>query len=347
MRHGKKLFALALATLLVTVMAVGCGGKQAPQGQVPQGQTSTQQAAPIEFKIAHQWAEQSHFAQSIKFFADTVTEMTGGKVTFKIFPANSLVTIQEMLDAVADGVTDIGYTTSSFTAPKIKELAVFEIPGAYDPNKIREVAKAVDPILRKIFEQYGVVYLFPFHDSETAFSLDKIVHSPSDLQRLKIRTAGQWVDRAVQRWGAVPMAIPPADLNVALERGTVDGCYTSWTFTRAYKVHEQKKSVTFTGLQTMLSFLIMNQNAWNRLTPEQQQIFLEAGEKALEHNFKLANELEPKYKEEIKAAGGQVYELTDAERAAFIEKVKPVFEEARKVVGPLGNELLDKLQSLQ
>lgn len=347
MRQANKFISLALVVLFVGVMAVGCGGKQAPQGQATQGQAPAEQTAPIEFKIAHQWPEQSHFAQSIKFFADTITEKTGGKITFKIFPANSLVSIQEMLDAVADGVADIGFTSSSWVAPKMKEMTIFEIPGAFDPDKIGEVAKAIQPLLRQIFDQYGVVYLWALDDGETGLALNKIVHSPADLRGLKIRNFGPWVGKAYEAWGAVPMTIPPADLNAALERGTVDGAYASWSFLRSYKVHEQRKAVTFTGLQTMWSFLIMNKDSWNKLTPEQQEIFQEAGQMAMEHNIKLCNELNPKYKEEIKAAGGQVYDLTDAERAVFIEKTKPVFDEARKIIGPLGNELLDKLQSLQ
>ena len=64
----------------------------------------------------------------------------------------------------------------------------------------------------------------------------------------------------------------------------------------------------------------------------------------MDHNISLDSELEPRFIEEIKAAGGQVCELTDAERAVFI---KPVFEKAREVIGPLGNELLDKLEALR
>lgn len=342
MCYRKRITALVLVLVFPVLVFAGCG--QTRQGQE---QTNGRAANSLELKVAHQWPEQSDKAQTIKFFTDRITELTGGEITFKIFPANSLVNIQEMLDAVTDGVADIGFTTSSFTAPKIKELAVLEIPGAFDPAKVGEVAEAIDPLLQQIFEHYGVVYLFAFDDGEAALALDKVVHTPADLERVQIRTPGQWVSKAFEAWGAVPATIPPAELNVALERGTVDGAYGSWNFCRSYKVHEQKKAVTFTGLQTMWAFLIMNKASWERLTPEQQQIFAEVGREAMEHNIRLDSELEPKYKEEVRASGGEVYELTPAERAAFIEKTKPVFEEARQIIGPLGNQLLDRLEALR
>lgn len=102
------------------------------------------------------------------------------------------------------------------------------------------MARDIDPLLRKIFEQYGVVYLCAFDDGEAALDLDNIVHSPADLQRLKIRTVGQWVGKAYEKWGAVPTTIPAAELNVALERGTVDGAYGSWGFCHSYSVRTKE-----------------------------------------------------------------------------------------------------------
>ena len=57
-----------------------------------------------------------------------------------------------------------------------------------------------------------------------------IVQSPEDMQGLKIRVPGLIQAKIIQSLGAIPVALPSAELPQALQRGVVDGAIMNpWT----------------------------------------------------------------------------------------------------------------------
>ena len=59
----------------------------------------------------------------------------------------------------------------------------------------------------------------------------------------------------------------------------------------------------------------------------------------------LANERDRPFNEFLHMLGGEIIELTPEERAAFIEAVKPLHDEARETLGPETFKLLDDARS--
>lgn len=336
--------------LFVSVFVYGCGtDKQEGTKTSPGTNASSEQKAPaeekaVELKVAHMWPEQHPYAQTIKYFADTVEKESGGKIKLKLFPANSLAQVNEMYEAVADGVADIGYASSSFVAPRMKELNVFEIPGAFDPKKFLEIKDVIKPTLEEIYQKYGVVYLFAADSGDGVMVTKQPIKQVSDLKNLKIRDFGPWVGKSIRQMGATPMTIPSTDLSIALDRGTVDGAYSSWTFIYGYKIYEQAKNVIWTGHQNMWSFLFMNKDSWNKLSPAQQEIMRKAGKMAEEYNNKLINETKQKFLDDSKKAGVTHTYFTKQQSDEIYKLVQPVYAEARNTLGPLANKLLDQLE---
>jgi len=91
----------------------------------------------------------------------------------------------------------------------------------------------------------------------------------------------------------------------------------------------------------------MNKDSWNKLSPEQQQIVRAAGRKAQEQNVKSVNDARKAYIERTTAAGIKHYTLPEEERNKLIAMTPPIYENAKKVISPLGVKLLQKLESLK
>jgi TRAP-type mannitol/chloroaromatic compound transport system substrate-binding protein len=106
----------------------------------------------------------------------------------------------------------------------------------------------------------------------------KPVRTLEDLQGLKLRTAGAWVEIS-QGMGAAPVTIPGGDTYTALERGTIDA--TEWgTLWENVSpgFHRVTKYVIIPGVhQPTAPFeLVINQNTWGELSERDQQIIRDA-----------------------------------------------------------------------
>lgn len=344
----KKVTLLILVVLLVmTVLVTGCASSTPPASAPPTSAPETEQV--IELKLAHQWPPQNVYGKTFQYYADLVDKKSNGKIKISIFPASSLIAVPNMYQGISQGTADIGYIGSSFLSPIMKELSFYEVPFVYDPNpeKLAQIEKETRPLLDQIFDKYGVKYLWAQDGCPTIFTSSKPIQKAGDLQNLKIRDYGVWVGKGLEKMGAVPTTISPEDINVALERKTVDGAYAAWTFADGYKLYEQAEYATWVPSQTMWVMLIMNQDSWQKLTPEQQNILMEAGAETQEYNIQLIKDRKAEYIKLAEAAGTTFYELSPEDVKQMQEQVKPVVEEVRGIIGPLGNELLDKLQSLQ
>lgn len=349
MKLGYKAFGFLVIFLFLFVMlTAGCSPGEDVADDAPvdtDDEVDPAETVEMNLTIAHQWPEGDNKAQAMQLFADIIEEETDGSITFTIYPADSLVTQQQMYEAIQAGTTDIGFVGSSFVAEQIREMAVFEIPGSFVPSDLLDVAEEIKPLLIDIHSQHNLRYLFQFHDDYSALASTIPVTEPEDLEGLRVREFGPLVGDAFEQWGAIPMTIPPPDLTTSMERGTTDAAIGGWVFIRAFRVYEQAPHITWLGFQTMWTYLMMNEDTWDQLTPEQQEIFDRAGMEAARFNFEMVEEDREQFQAYIEEEGGTNIFFSEEDTAALFEKVKPVYDDFRENTTPLGVELLEALEA--
>lgn len=304
----------------------------------------------VSFSLGHPYPAQDYRAKSMEFLAERVSELSGGNITITTFPSQTLTTSQDAMKSVANGSADMAIGALSFNVSEVPDLAPFDIQGIYDPANFWETYSIVRPTLDAILETQNQRTLVMFDESDTIFYLNeankKDVHTPADIAGLRLRDHGMWIGKSITAWGASPMTIMPADLTVALERGTVDGGYTGWGFTLSYRCHESAPYITFTNLgKSCWAPLTMNLDKWDALTPAQQDILTQACEEAEEMAKELIDDDLERFLSEVEEIGGTVYTMTADETKVFVEATKPLIEEVRGTCGELGNQLVDDLLS--
>jgi TRAP-type C4-dicarboxylate transport system substrate-binding protein len=106
----------------------------------------------------------------------------------------------------------------------------------------------------------------------------KILASPADFKGLTIRTPESSVlETGIRALGADPTAIPLPDTYAALRDGTVDGMEANLGLIQTVKYYEVADYVTANvNLWPFPTVLAMNQNAYDALSDEQQQIIDDA-----------------------------------------------------------------------
>jgi len=338
--------------IILIILVTLIGGCSAPASSTPPPATEEpQEQTPVTLKLAHGLSPVDIHGKAYQFYADKVAELSDGSIQIEVFPGASLAANPQMFKAVQTGVADIGIFPSSFVAPQMKEVTIFEIPGMFDPTKIPQIQEEITPIMEKIHAKYGMKYLWATAEGELVLGVSKKIGAPvkniDEIEGLKIRDYGQWIGRTLGAWGAVQTTIPPADLNAALDRGTVEGSLASWSFSYGFKVHEQAPYFTMFGTNNMWHWATISEASWAKLSSEQQQVLVDAGKLAMEYNIQLEAEDKELFKQAVNDVGGAIYELTPEERAQFVDKAAPLIEDVRAISGPEGNELIDILESIK
>lgn len=346
-----KKYLLIIAALLLMLISIGCSSQtSSDQGAKSSMETkSSTEVIPsgenIVLKFAHHWAPQSVSGRGFQYFADTVEEMSGGKMIVEVYAADSLVTGVEMYEAMLDKVVDIGYVTTSQISPKIRDLTMLEIPGFYDsanPNfDYFNYSAEIRPYVEKIYDEHGMVFLYEIDQGDMVICTSKPVKN-ADLKGRRIRDYGVWAGKALEKLGAAPMTIPPGDVTLSLERNVCDGAMGTWGFADGFKVYEQAPYVTWLGMGGVSAHVFMSKEGWNALSQKQQEILMESGRLASQKHSEYLAETEKTFVEISESAGAEHYHITSEEKAAMLEKFDLIFEECRSIMGPSGNALLDK-----
>lgn len=165
---------------------------------------------------------------------------------------------------------------------------------------------------------------------------DKHLKSVDDGKNLQLRTAGRWQAQQMQELGVKPTALDPAEQYIALQNKTVDCVLSNHEITLGLKLYEPAPKVTDLRMPVNVLIYLANPRAWERLAEGDrkaiEQAAIEAEKVAADHLYTLQPEIQGK----IKAAGGDVYQLSDAERSALIAAMKPTFAKMDAESGPDG-----------
>ena len=276
-----------------------------------------------------------------------VTEKTNGEIKFRYYPAKSLYKPKEQWDALRKGALDMSVFPLDYASGKVPQLSITLMPCG-----VTSVAQGMTwrnkPIGKKVaglMEDNGVKNLvWAWFDGGIGSKTKQIV-LPDDVKGTKLRAAGKKFEFMMREAGASITSMPSSETYHALSTGVLDTMMTSSASFVSYRLYEVLKYINAPrdySIWYMAENLIISQKTWDRLTPEQQQIFMEVAEWMHENwiydNFKtLVDKLIKAYTD----AGVDIHYMTEAEFNAWLEFAKGTAWKNYAETVPGGQELLD------
>ena len=182
-------------------------------------------AQVYKVRMQHSWgAAENHFFEQ---YADIVREMTGGRIDITIFSDGEIVTVDELPDAVAMGMIDMGHTHPSFYSGVVPE-GYFE----YAPY----LWSTLDEVMAVLYE-YGVGDIcgeafeetFGFHvlgfqpDDYGALIFTREINSIADMAGAMINIEDPLASILDELVGVSATYMSPEEMYTALALGTIDG----------------------------------------------------------------------------------------------------------------------------
>jgi TRAP-type C4-dicarboxylate transport system substrate-binding protein len=245
----------------------------------------------------------------------------------------------DLLWMAEHGILTLSYQSTSYLADRVPELDMADLPFLFDG--LQDARAAMDGkfgawMTRKIEERipgYRVLGYFENGYRHVSNQL-RPVRSLADLKGMRVRLMpGRIHARSFELQGAVPFSL---DLKPGLEavvNGTVDAQENPLANTVDYGAHKVHRYHTLTNHCYLSRGIYMNRAEFERWPQALQQGIQRAARAAIVAQRDLAVEEEAVARKAIEAAGGEVLELTPAQRAEFARAVKPLHDEARKRFG--------------
>ncbi|MCF0129748.1 MAG: TRAP transporter substrate-binding protein, partial [Pseudobutyrivibrio sp.] len=186
----------------------------------------------------------------------------------------------------------------------------------------------------------GVTGLFYGEEGFRHFFTTKEIKGMSDLSGMKLRVSNDPVmNGLVNSLGANPTVVSFSELYSALQSGVVDGAEQPIANYKSNAFPEVANNLILDGHTLGAVEIIITNDAWAGLTPEQQGWITEAGKYAQAQNKANSESKENEVLEQLKADGCNVVDVAD--KSEWQNAVKDVVTENTKGYEDLYQKLLD------
>ena len=256
-----------------------------------------------------------------------VAEETEHEVEFVEGYGGSIAGVAEVLEAVQNGILDIGAYCVCFEPAKLflHNFPYYAPFGPQDSVQEMQAARAVYdevPWLTDVFtEEYGQVLLGLHGWDNYHLGTTDPWETVDDLKGVKIGGAGPnlpWLEYA----GAVPVQSTLPDGYLALQTGVYDGWLMFPSSYLGFKFYEPSPHYTLIGFGAMgVNVLTMNQRKFESLPEEIRTILTEVGQAYEERAGQSLNERQKSGLEGLEAAGADIRTLPEEARVQWAQSL--------------------------
>lgn len=285
-------------------------------------------AADFTFKFAHSQPTDSPRHKSMELFKANLEKASNGRIKVDLFGNSTLGNENEAMDMVKMGSVQ-GTRGGSF-AKANKKFLIYTLPFLFSDTQsvLKAMRSSFGADIGKHAEANG--YYIPATGVAGGFrqisNSKKPINTPEDATGLKIRTPPiETIVKTMQALGANPQSIPYGETYMALKMGTVDGQENPPSNIVVMKFYEAQKYLSLVDYQIHPDPFMVNLKWYQSLPADLKQAFDKAAKEAMEFSDKTWLESEAGYLDTLKK-NMTVNTITQANRAKFVAKVKPVWD---------------------
>ena len=293
-------------------------------------------------KFSHVVAATGHpKGDAATLLADRVNAEMNGKACMEVFPNSQLFDDDKVMEALLLGDVQLAAPSlSKFEAYTLK-YRLFDLPFLFsDLDAVnRFITSDAGKGLLNVMVDKGYVGLGYWMSGMKQFSANKPLLVPADADGLKFRIQTSDVAEAmIAAMGGNAQKLAFKEVYGALQTGVVDGQENTWSNIYTQKFFEVQDGITETNHQG-LAYLLVTSDEWlNSLDADVREQFLTIADEVTQSANAAVAEKEAMNRQRIIEAGSTIRELTPEQRKAWVDAMKPVWEQFRD---DIGQDLID------
>jgi C4-dicarboxylate-binding protein DctP len=328
-RPGMRIAAWAMWSWLVPLLLLLCQIDASPA----LAQTTTwRMSLPI--------SADNPIGQNIRDFARQVSVRTGGAVRIEVQDGDRRFEEHEVVAAVASGTVEMGATTLNQFAYDVPLAGAFLQPFLFNFDVLVEAATERGSEIRTLVEEEilywtnaRVLWVQPFGSSVIVSKAEPIIASravgaPDDLTREIIKACG-----------GTPHLVPPPQVLDGLKQGTIKSAITDVMNVREHSLWRVADTITDLRHAPSLFVVVVNEKAWQGLTPAQREVLSELAQDAQSDMWARFTAIRAEAYAFARQKGMKVVEPRPDDVAGWRECTAPLLEAYVERAGEAGPKL--------
>jgi len=280
--------------------------------------------------------------ENIMQFVSDAEKGSGGKLKITVHSNASLFKAPEIKRAVQGGQAQIGEILISGYSNEDPVFGVDSVPFlASSYADAAKLWKASRKAIEERFARQGLMVLYSVPWPPQGIYSSKPINSIADMKGLKMRTYNPYTSRIAELAGAQPVTIQVAELAQAFATGAVNANITSGATGYDTKAWEVVKNYYDTQAWLPKNIVFANKAAFDALDKPSQAAVLKAAAAAEERGWKVSEEKNKWYLEELAKNGMHVSPPSPQLKADFRKIGDTMTAEWMKTAGADGQAIVD------
>ena len=289
------------------------------------GQTETAvNDKPVTLKLAVESAVGTPGDLSANDFKRIVEEKSGGMIKIEYYPAGQLGTGDDLTEAMQTGTVDMSWRVLDWYSKFENGWNILLLGFTFVNQEHLETFLASDKHAEfkdELIQKAGIRIISDNGIGSPRVLISKTpVTSPEDMKGMNMRVPG--IAMYQKTWSSVGVnivSVPWGEAYMALKQGVADALESPLGSIYGMKFFEAAKNITLTNHLFSPYVMALNENSFQRLSPELQQVLIDAAQEAGELFVSYDQESVNSRKQEMIDSGVQFIEEFDID--AFQAKV--------------------------
>lgn len=280
---GKKKFLQMIIgcglVLMLLLAAVGCEVPEEDPEADPEEVVEEEGEVELSFSTWH--PPEGRECQSVwEPMLQELEEKSDGRISYTTYYGGALGAGEEHFDIVADGMSDFGYYTATWTPGRFPLSDVLSMPAAVRGKDVAtEIGNAMyEKILHQDFEDEDVEVMHLNGCVSSFIWTTEKVETLEDLDGMRLRSPGGLQTYMIESLGAEPVFMPLGDVYMQMETGDIDGIVTCPQLIQAFSLYEVAEYAVVADFGCVTEGVVMNQNTWQELPEDLQSLVEEVTE---------------------------------------------------------------------
>lgn len=264
-------------------------------------------------------------------FSRLVTERTNGEVTVNFISGEQLGTDIDVIQAMMQGSVQLYGDVVEWYANWVNDFNIMSWGFTFDSNDHMQAFLDSDiyaALAEKLRVEQGLRILAAAPTQPRILFANRPVRTPDDLAGLKMRVPE--IRAYLLLWqtlGTEPSRLAWGEIYLGLSTGTVDAAEGPVASAYAAKLHQVATNVMRTDHLVSTYHVTINEEAFQSLTPEQQQIMIDTAREVTQWGRAEAERQTEETVQQMAAEGATIYEV---DTAPFALKARAGVEQMEK-----------------
>ncbi len=292
--------------------------------------TTVSMAADTTMRL-HTLVKSPHpYNDMANFMAEEIAKRSDGAIEIKVFDAGQLGKDPAVIGEMGLGTIDLMISSTNNAVKQVPEYQVFSMPylfaGFDDLMERVGPGTPAEDYFKKAYGDHSLnMQLLALGGSGTRnlSNAKGPVNKLGDISGFKMRTPpSPMISKTWAELGTLPVTVAWGELYAAVQTGVAEALESSIPGYTGSKLYEVAPYLALTGHTIQVNHISMSQRAWDKLTPEQQKMFLEVAAEASVLGIDMARKYETELVETLKSKHGVT--VTNPDVAEFKAALGPL-----------------------